>query len=56
MVRPCSHPSSKRSCGGTKDKEHAMAEARKHSIAFVGIGIGKNSFHVTGTLKGKAMT
>jgi hypothetical protein len=26
---------------GTKDKEHAMAEALKNSIAFVGIGIGK---------------
>jgi transposase len=30
----------------TKDKEHAMAEA--HRIAFVGIDIGKNSFHVVG--------
>jgi hypothetical protein len=28
---------------GTKDKEHAMAEALR--IAFVGIDIGKNSFH-----------
>jgi hypothetical protein len=26
---------------GTKDKEHAMAEALKNSIAFVGIGNGK---------------
>ena len=33
---------------GTKDKEHAMAEALKNSIAFVGIDIGKNSFHVVG--------
>src|ERR1039457_4990658 len=33
---------------GTKDKEHAMADAPKHSIAFVGIDIGKNSFHVVG--------
>src|SRR2546421_3257166 len=33
---------------GTKDKEHAMAEALKNSIAFVGIVIGKNSFHVVG--------
>ena len=31
---------------GTKDKEHAMAEALR--IAFVGIDIGKNSFHVVG--------
>jgi transposase len=31
---------------GTKDKEHAMAEALKNSIAYVGIDIGKNSFHV----------
>ena len=30
---------------GTKDKEHAMAEALKNSLAFVGIDIGKNSFH-----------
>src|SRR5260370_4249913 len=33
---------------GTKDKEHAMAEALRNSIAFVGIDIGKNSFHVVG--------
>ena len=33
---------------GTKDKEHAMAEALKNSIAFVGIDIGKNSFYVVG--------
>src|SRR5213079_2395253 len=33
---------------GTKDKEHAMAEALKNSITFVGIDIGKNSFHVVG--------
>ena len=33
---------------GTKDKERAMAEALKHSIAFVGIDIGKNSFHIVG--------
>jgi transposase len=33
---------------GTKDKERAMAEALKNSIAFVGIDIGKNSFHVVG--------
>jgi hypothetical protein len=33
---------------GTKAKEHAMAEALKNSIAFVGIDIGKNSFHVVG--------
>jgi hypothetical protein len=32
----------------TKDKEPAIADAPKHSIAFVGIDIGKNSFHVTG--------
>jgi transposase len=33
---------------GTKDKEPAMAEALKNSIAFVGIDIGKNSFHIVG--------
>src|SRR6201988_5509381 len=33
---------------GTKDKERAMAEALKNSIAFVGIDIGKNSFHIVG--------
>jgi transposase len=33
---------------GTKDKEPAMAEALKNSIAVVGIDIGKNSFHVVG--------
>jgi hypothetical protein len=31
---------------GAKDKEPAMAETLKNSIAFVGIDIGKNSFHV----------
>jgi transposase len=33
---------------GTNAKEPAMAEAVKNSIAFVGIDIGKNSFHVVG--------
>ena len=33
---------------GTTDKEPAMADAPKQSIAFVGIDIGKNSFHVVG--------
>jgi transposase len=33
---------------GTKAKEPVMAEALKNSIAFVGIDIGKNSFHVVG--------
>jgi transposase len=33
---------------GTKAKEHAMAEALANVIAFVGIDIGKNSFHVVG--------
>ena len=33
---------------GTKDKERAMAEALKNSVAYVGIDIGKNSFHVVG--------
>src|SRR6201991_411123 len=33
---------------GTKDKEPAMAEALKNSIAVVGIDIGKNSFHIIG--------
>src|ERR1700682_4975417 len=31
---------------GTKDKEHAMSQTSK--IAFVGIDIGKNSFHIVG--------
>jgi transposase len=33
---------------GTKAKEHAMAEALANAIVFVGIDIGKNSFHVVG--------
>jgi transposase len=41
-------PAASDAVGGIKDKEHAMAEALKHSIAFVGIDIGKNSFHVVG--------
>src|ERR1700738_3507340 len=49
MVRPCSCPRSERClCGCTKDKEPAMADAPKQSIAFVGIDIGMNSFHVVG--------
>jgi hypothetical protein len=41
MVQPCSCPPASELARGTKDKEHAMAEALKNSIAFVGIGIGK---------------
>src|SRR5580765_6218666 len=49
MVRPCSRPTSKRClCGGTKDKEHAMAENLSSVVAVIGIDIGKNSFHVVG--------
>jgi len=33
---------------GAKDKEHAMSQTLKTSIAVVGIDIGKNSFHVVG--------
>ena len=33
---------------GTEDKERAKAEALKNSVAYVGIDIGKNSFHVVG--------
>jgi hypothetical protein len=40
---------------GTKDKEPAMAEALKNSICFVGIDIGKNSFHVAGLDRGGAI-
>jgi hypothetical protein len=36
---------------GTKDKEHAMAEALNRSIAFAGIDIGKNSFHVVNQIR-----
>ena len=41
MVRSC--PTSKRCLRGAP-----KADAPKHSIAFVGIDIGKNSFHVVG--------
>jgi len=40
---------------GTKDKEPAMAEALKNSIAVVGIDIGKNSFQVVGLDKSGAI-
>ena len=33
---------------GTKDKEHAMSQNHNSAIAFIGIDIGKNSFHVVG--------
>src|ERR1700678_1810229 len=49
MVRPCSCPASDRSWqGGAKDKEHAMSQTLKATIAVAGIDIGKNSFHVVG--------
>src|SRR6202022_585934 len=41
-------PPASHACAGHQDKEPAMAEALKKSIAFVGIDIGKNSFHVVG--------
>jgi hypothetical protein len=40
---------------GTKAKEPAMAEALTNSIAFVGIDIGKNAFHVVGLDKSGAI-
>ena len=43
IVRPCSCPTSKRYLRGAP-----KADAPKYSIAFVGIDIGKNSFHVVG--------
>src|SRR6202453_4853507 len=49
MVRPCSCPASDRSWqGAAKDKEHAMSQTLKATIAVAGIDIGKNSFHVVG--------
>jgi hypothetical protein len=33
---------------GAKDKEHAMSEQLKTTIAVMGIDIGKNSFHIVG--------
>jgi transposase len=33
---------------GAKDKEHAMSRNLNSAIAFIGIDIGKNSFHVVG--------
>src|SRR5690349_13426439 len=49
MVRPCSCPASERSWqGGAQEKEHAMSQTLKPSIAVIGIDIGKNSFHLVG--------
>src|SRR6266566_8605037 len=33
---------------GTEDKEHAMSQKLNSATAVIGIGIGKNSFHVVG--------
>ena len=33
---------------GAKPKEHAMSETLNAAIAVIGIGIGKNSFHIVG--------
>src|SRR6266705_492048 len=41
-------PAASDACAGHQRQEHAMAEALKNPIAFVGIDIGKNSFHVVG--------
>jgi hypothetical protein len=32
----------------SKDKEHAMSQNLNSAVAFSGIDIGKNSFHVVG--------
>jgi len=47
MVRPCSRPTSKRCLYGAP-KTRSTPWQKKNSIAFVGIDIGKNSFHVVG--------
>ena len=36
---------------GTKDKERAMSQTSNTAIAVIGIDIGKNSFHVVGTMR-----
>jgi len=41
-------PGSERSWKGRQDKEHAMSQTLKTSIAVIGIDIGKNSFHLVG--------
>ena len=41
-------PPASDACAGHQRQEPAKAEALKNSIAFVGIDIGKNSFHVVG--------
>ena len=48
MLRP--PPASEAGPGGTKVKEHAMSEKINPGIAVVGIDIGKNSFHVVGSV------
>jgi transposase len=49
MVRPCSCPTSKRCWrGAPKTRSPLWQTQPKQSIAFVGIDIGKNSFHVVG--------
>ena len=45
MLRPCQHDKLAR---GAQDKEHAMSQTLKTSIAVIGIDIGKNSFHLVG--------
>jgi len=45
VLRPCQHKMLGR---GTEDKEHAMSQKLNSATAVIGIGIGKNSFHVVG--------
>jgi hypothetical protein len=35
---------------GSEDKEHAMSQQSNCAVAVIGIDIGKNSFHVVGTI------
>jgi len=56
MVRPCSSPASKGSWqGAAKPQEHAMSHKLYGRIAVIGIDIGKNSFHVVGQDRRRAI-
>jgi hypothetical protein len=49
-VRPCSRPPAIEAGKGRQNKEHVMSQTLNAAIAVVGVNIGKNSFHIVGTM------
>jgi hypothetical protein len=52
---PTPTPPASQAGRGTEDKEHAMSQRHNRSIAVIGIDIGKNSFHLVGQDRRRAI-